>query len=1154
MSEKFINWFLKEIPSLTEKGIITAQVAHSLNEYYINKLAELEKPVEIKPETAQAQESDPVYTELTVTPSNIQKTEKPEVPQTAPQVKPAAKKAPKVSVSVILTVIASVLISFGIISLVAYNWAAIPRLAKAITAIVLLLATQTAGFILIKTGKAEQVKIREGYSIFWALLFGAMVAFVSQIFKFPGDSASFMFVWTLSAIIITILFSAHTSFYLSMLFTLIFAFISWESKSAILLYLLCAGLYLPARKSKAREIPLFILSYLFFIFRINEMPVGQNIKAMLFVFSLVSIGFTLLKNQNKELPIYYCGIIIIALSALISLFAENYYSNLEIQKSPIKIIELAIILIITAGLYTEGAVIPLVKKIRNKEKLSFENLLYLIPILLALNTLLPEQTEVLQTAALSEWYKVFLSPFTLLILYSMTMFVIGAQKNHKLAWAFLAFIILQAFRINEVSVSLFYTFVSLSFFIPSVILWKNKFSSTNENIATITTSRVISALLFFIPAFLSICNTEYFYSISKVPGIGFLCFIPAAIFGLLLLIQHTKKDSKVFLKNLDIFLNLIFAFISMAAASSQNKGTIDFAIKIFVALNFIYYTAVAIKKEKYIFLLNTVLSMAYFIITLMSPESGTTVMYLLCTGILFAAGCFLWKNNFGLTPEIKNCLIVVRVAAVIILFITILLARKADSLLYVNKGIAPYILCTFTPLAAFGLFMSCIFAKKHIKDFLLNIDIIINIVVTAIILALSYLCNENIILLILEILIAINLITSCIYIIRSGRYEYAFYVLFALIYFVISFISHEFSISILYLISTIILFTSGTYLWREKFELNENSKLILIITRFVAAAFLLAITILSREPYSILYDNNGIEKYILICFTPAALFGLTLYIVLAKKNLSLFLKNADIAINLFFASLIFATAYLCEAKAIQVLSEIIMILNLLVACIYILLHKKNEYVFYPAISLIYFFVVFSSIKNANTIAGVFFIIAILAVIIHYFAQTKNSSPAKILSAITTGFVLFYETSIRYLIEDEHFHLACNFYIISCMLIMGAVALFYLIQMIQNKVFFNPAIFLTPVLVIVLTFISDKFSVLITFPLILLFCVYYFYLAYKNNSLKTANLSTIYFGLMLMIRFFSSGYGLSVQGITLISMGVLILVMNILMTKRREKND
>ena len=96
--------------------------------------------------------------------------------------------------------------------------------------------------------------------------------------------------------------------------------------------------------------------------------------------------------------------------------------------------------------------------------------------------------------------------------------------------------------------------------------------------------------------------------------------------------------------------------------------------------------------------------------------------------------------------------------------------------------------------------------------------------------------------------------------------------------------------------------------------------------------------------------------------------------------------------------------------------------------------------------------------------------------------------------------------------------------------------------------------MAPIEVILLTNLSDKYSILLSLPVVLLFCVYYFYLAYKNNSLKIANLSTIYFGFTLMLRFFSSGYGLAIQGVTFIVMGILLLVMNIIMTKRREKNE
>ena len=573
-----------------------------------------------------------------------------------------------------------------------------------------------------------------------------------------------------------------------------------------------------------------------------------------------------------------------------------------------------------------------------------------------------------------------------------------------------------------------------------------------------------------------------------------------------------------------------------------------------MAINFIYYSIIAIKQAKYEYLLNTGLAVGYFLMTLLSPEYGTSVLYLICSILIFAAGLFIWKNNFASTAEIKNCLIIIRVAAVLMLFITILLARNTESVLYSNAGLEIFILCSFTPVALFGFVMFGLFAKKNIKDFLLNIDIVANLVITAVILSIAYLSNKSTILLLLEIVTAINLITSCIYIIRSGRYEYAFYALFAIIYFVISFMSAEFSTTILYLAASVILFISGTFLWKDNFELNENSSMTLFITRIVAATFLLGTAILSRYSDLILYDNSGIERYVLICFTPAALFGLALYCCLARKNLKVFLMNLDIVLSLVYTLIIFAIAYLCKSNIIQLISEIMIIVNLIPACIYILKYKKNEYIFHPIIAVIYFFISFANNKNANITASVFFIIAIIAVIIHYFAQVKNNSAAKVICAITTGIVLFYETSIRHVIESDHNHLASNFYIIACMIIMGAVAAYYLGELIQSNTFFNPAVFLTPALVIVLTFVDDKFSVLLTFPVILLFCVYYFYLAYKNDSLKTANLSTIYFGLMLMIRFFSSGYGLSVQGITLISMGAILLIMNILMTKRREKNE
>ena len=265
MDKKYIEWFISEIPQLVGGRIISGRVANSLKAHYLRRLEELEKA-----ENPQVEEKSlrPEFSELTIpanTPEPVVQISEPEKSQPAKIQK--HKKTPKLSVSVILSVIAAVLIAFGIISLIAYNWAAIPRIAKATCAILLLVAAQTGGFILIKTGRAKNIKVREGYSIFWALLFGGIFAFILQIFKFSIDSHIFILTWAVSTIIITYLFSAYTTYYLSLLFSVLFLIFSWDSKVAFLIFPLCASLYVPARKSLPKFIPLIILSIIFFILR-----------------------------------------------------------------------------------------------------------------------------------------------------------------------------------------------------------------------------------------------------------------------------------------------------------------------------------------------------------------------------------------------------------------------------------------------------------------------------------------------------------------------------------------------------------------------------------------------------------------------------------------------------------------------------------------------------------------------------------------------------------------------------------------------------------------------------------------------------------------------------------------------------------------------
>ena len=181
MDRNHVSWLLNELDILTEKNIITHESARKIAEYY-----------------------------------------KPPVPQTKGRMrmrKSLSIPSPAVikSIPVLLSIIASVLIAAGVISLIAYNWNAIPRTVKAFSAFLLLLVIQSGGvFINCSQKLYGQTAWREGTAAFWSLMFGGVIAYISQICRLPGDTASFLLVWTASSILLTYIMSSISSFVLSL--------------------------------------------------------------------------------------------------------------------------------------------------------------------------------------------------------------------------------------------------------------------------------------------------------------------------------------------------------------------------------------------------------------------------------------------------------------------------------------------------------------------------------------------------------------------------------------------------------------------------------------------------------------------------------------------------------------------------------------------------------------------------------------------------------------------------------------------------------------------------------------------------------------------------------------------------------------------------
>lgn len=200
-------------------------------------------------------------------------------------------------VPVILMIASCVLVVGGLISLIAYNWAFISRTTKIICAILILLGIQAAVLIFKFKGKMEKASVRESLGLGWALLFGAVIAFISQTLRLPSDTSSFIALWAVSSILVLYPTKSDSVFFLTLILGIAFiASTKHYEDSSSLIYLIFAALVpYPMIQKK------------------------QSLKWILVVYAVSMLGFCL----DKTLP----GLWIVAYSSLLSIFAMSKIKN-----------------------------------------------------------------------------------------------------------------------------------------------------------------------------------------------------------------------------------------------------------------------------------------------------------------------------------------------------------------------------------------------------------------------------------------------------------------------------------------------------------------------------------------------------------------------------------------------------------------------------------------------------------------------------------------------------------------------------------------------------------------------------------------------------------------------------------------------------------
>lgn len=156
-NRKHLQWLYRELPSLMNEGVLTAEAAEKLRAYY-------------------------------------------------GEIKESSKK--RIAL-IAFSALGASLVGLGIILLFAHNWDELSRSVRTVFSIAPMVLGQTlAGWTLVK--KKDSVAWREGSAIFLALAIGSSISLVAQTYHISGDAGRFFLTWMLLTVPLVYLLDASS--------------------------------------------------------------------------------------------------------------------------------------------------------------------------------------------------------------------------------------------------------------------------------------------------------------------------------------------------------------------------------------------------------------------------------------------------------------------------------------------------------------------------------------------------------------------------------------------------------------------------------------------------------------------------------------------------------------------------------------------------------------------------------------------------------------------------------------------------------------------------------------------------------------------------------------------------------------------------------
>lgn len=616
MNNYCVEWLLKELPILIEKNVISVETAENITRYYEEqkKLAEDER----KLQQARLKQEEKLR---------------------------LAKRLP-----VILTVLASLLIAGGIISLIAYNWAAISRLAKSIAAVSMLLLVQGVA-VFLKFGKKElPLRAREGFSLFWAILFGAIVAFVSQIYKFPSDTASFLFVWALSSVLITYIFESSAVFILAQIQIIAYMIAAWDS-SLLGIYVLVLAFFpfvLTKDCLKWQRYNLITFASVLFIpmiFRCGGYPfcfVQLNT-----VFAAIFLILFFKGNENFKSA---ASVLLLLLSLLfLTMFADSsFFTETDFEEAG-NFAEHLVTYIISAVLLLYSVGLPLYRNFVKKEKTGINLSLILIPFLfLFIGLFYARNTGSILSKSLPA------SVFALSVTAFSVLYAFRKKTFHFAVFlVFAACCLIQRCVHNGIPMILVSVY---ALFVLSLILFRGKHFELAEKQPFLILARIFAAVL-LISFYIGLHESNRTIQDEKLKAMlldNLVFCIPLIVFSIFSIIMLFKKEVSKLLCHADIFLNLIFVIVFeyLWLLTSIKKEFFIYACSILILANGIFAAVAYFAYNKKNYLAYLPLVFVQGLILTFYDSNGSEFLWFLVAVLFFI---HLFGRNEELPKVAKFC-------------------------------------------------------------------------------------------------------------------------------------------------------------------------------------------------------------------------------------------------------------------------------------------------------------------------------------------------------------------------------------------------------------------------------------------------------------------------------------------------------------------